>query len=117
MCYVNSKGQLNNNTNLEGRKMRQAKIERRVEWILANKEEIEKSYVFDHSNCRGNCQNGRTCSTQSSGGWGYWVQAFRRAGVKCFPSNYWSGSAPTPSTSINIGVARYVQANAPRELF
>ena len=86
------------------------KREIRAEWISKNSTEMEtasKKHTCP-AGCRAQCGNGATCATQSDGGWGYWVQAFKMADVDCSPRNYWSGSAPTPSTSINKGIAEYI---------
>ena len=98
--------------------MKTTKKHKRAEWILANKEGIKKArekYQCPEK-CRSSCGNGATCFTSSGGGWGYWVQAFTIAKVRCDAMNYWSGSAPTPSTSINRGIAEYITKNAPNEL-
>jgi hypothetical protein len=96
-----------------------SKRQRRADWITEHAEAINTSRktTSDHSQCKGSCNNGATCKTQSDGGYGFWVQAFRLAGVECSPRNYWSGSAPTPSTSINKGIADYLHTNAPKDLF
>ncbi len=94
------------------------KLVRRAEWIRARASEIDaaREEVKCPVSCRASCKNGATCQTQSGSGWGFWVRAFWLAAVKCEPTSYWSGSNPTPSTSINRGVAEYLRANAPKEL-
>jgi len=98
--------------------MKASKISRRVEWIKENEQKINeiRKANNDHSKCRGECGNGATCQVQSGGGWGFWVQAFRAAGVNCNPMKYWSGSAPTPSTSINGAIADFIYKNCPAEI-
>lgn len=97
---------------------RTSKMARRAAWIIANYEAIKSARKAhsDHSACCGACRNGRTCKQQSGGGWGYWAQAFALANVRCERTNYWAGSNPTPSTSINLGVADYIASNAPANL-
>jgi hypothetical protein len=93
--------------------MRQTKLEMRKNWLIAHIDEIV--LVTDHSACKGYCKNGRTCKCQSGGGYGYWSKAFAAAGIDCQPMRYWSGPAPTPSTSINVGCVA-VLFNHRREL-
>ena len=64
------------------------------------------------TNCKG--YNAATIKGMSSGGWGYWVWAFRQVGIKSGAMNYWSGSAPTPSTAIYKDIADYIYKNAPK---
>ena len=94
------------------------KTDKRAAWIIEHKDDLiaVKLATSDHKECKGNCRNGRTCKTQSTGGWGYWVRAFSAAGVDCDDMPFWSGSAPTPSTSINRGMADYISTNAPKNL-
>ena len=94
------------------------KKEKRAEWIKENAAAINaaRKSVECPEKCRASCGKGRTCAKQSGPGWGWWVHAFKAAGVECQPQNYWSGSAPTPSTSINSAVAEYIQSNAPEAL-
>lgn len=94
------------------------KIDRRVEFILAHRDKIIAAIreTEDHSQCMGNCTNGRTCRAQSSPGWGWWARAFEKAGIDCKKRSYWSGMAPTPSTSINRGAASFIEENAPDEI-
>ena len=98
--------------------MKLSKRQARVNWILehadAIKEARQKYQCPD--GCRSQCRNGATCAISSYGGWGFWAQAFRLAEIKCEPMNYWSGSKPTPSTSISMGIAEYICSNAPGEL-
>ena len=98
--------------------MKITKRTRRANWILENKENLiaARKSTSDHLECKGKCGNGATCRCQSIGGYGYWAQAFSEAGVECHRKSYWSGSNPTPSTSINRGMANYIQENAPSEL-
>ena len=98
--------------------MKITKIDKRVNWILENKEALVKAMKSTTCpiGCKSKCGNGATCATSSSGGWGFWVQAFRKAKITCGAMNYWSGSNPTPSTSINRGIANYIWENAPKEL-
>ena len=98
--------------------MKTTKINKRVNWILENKEalvEAKKSTTCPVG-CKSKCSNGATCAISSSGGWGFWVHAFRKAEITCGDMNYWSGSNPTPSTSINKAMAEYILGNVPEEL-
>ena len=96
--------------------MKQTKKQARAAWITANAQAIAAARKNDHSKCRGHCNNGAKCYSQSGGGWGYWVQAFNAARINCDARSYWSGSLPTPSTSIDAGIAKYIRDNAPVEL-
>ncbi len=93
--------------------MKMTKTEKRAKWMTDHKAEIEAARTHDHSQCRGNCYNGRTCYNQSDPGYGWIANALRLAGIKPEARNYWSGSNPTPSTSINKGIAQYISDNAP----
>ena len=94
------------------------KTDKRAAWIIEHNDDLiaARLATSDHTDCKGNCLNGRTCKTQSTGGWGYWVWAFVAGGVDCDALPFWSGSAPTPSTSINRGMADYISVNAPKNL-
>ena len=83
--------------------------EKRAEWIKMNISEIEKAATPN---------TGVKKHDQSSGGWGWWVRAFNMAGVGtlCHARMYFTGNCPTPSTSINRGIARYIVDNAPSGL-
>ncbi len=97
--------------------MKKTMTQKRVEWIKENLEAINA--IAEPScpdNCRSACGNGATCAVQSGGGWGYWVRAIHDASLKANPKNYWSGSAPTPSTSIRRGLANFIDQNAPTEI-
>lgn len=96
--------------------MKKTVTQKRVEWLKKQKTELEKLPSADHSSCRGNCKNGRTCDDQSSGGWGYWARALAQAGIDAQPKKYWSGSLPTPSTSIRRVIAQYILSNCPEDL-
>ena len=98
--------------------MKTTKISLRASWILANRDAIDaaRKATNSHADCRGYCRNGRTCKTQSGSGWGHWAAAFDRAGVRCDRMAYWSGYAPTPSTSINRGIAKFIRENAPESI-
>lgn len=96
--------------------MKISKTEQRVNWINNHSAQIEKSRTADHSQCRGKCHNGATCYNQSGGGYGWWANALSHAGINPESNNYWTGSAPTPSTSINLGIARFINKNAPAEI-
>jgi hypothetical protein len=85
---------------------------RRAAWLLAHADEYKAARVLEE----GSSHNARYRRGMSDGGWGYWVQAIRQAGLPSSAQNYWSGSAPTPSTAINKGYADYILANAPKEL-
>lgn len=93
--------------------MKTTKTQQRINWIIANAAAIEDSRSSDHSKCKGACHNGRTCSNQSSGGFGWWANALDQAGIDPERHNYWSGSAPTPSTSINLGIAAFIMERSP----
>jgi len=92
------------------------KTDKRVNWLIDNYDAIYSLPRANHSRCRGNCNNGATCRDQSIGGWGYWVWALRRANIDHQSKNYWSGSNPTPSTSIRRVIAKYILDNCPAEL-
>lgn len=96
----------------------ETKRDQRIEWINANADKIiaARKANSDHSACKGDCHNGATCKAQSGGGWGYWARAFALTSIACNPRPYWSGSKPTPSTSINKGIADYIRANAPESI-
>lgn len=96
--------------------MKITKTQKRVNWINQHYAQIEKSRTDDHSHCRGKCYNGATCYNQSSGGYGWWSNALDDAGVDPDSHNFWAGSAPTPSTSINRGIAAYIDKNAPENI-
>jgi len=88
------------------------KIEKRVAFILSHKEALKAARCPES----GSPTNAARRSGMSGGGWGYWAQAFKRAGVPCSAQNYWSGSLPTPSTAINKGIAEYIGVNAPADI-
>lgn len=88
----------------------------RAEWLSSRREEIARLVDVGHGECRGSCKNGYYCKNQGSGGWGWWVRACKIAGVKADARQYWSGSNPTPSTSIRRVLADYISLNAPAEL-
>ena len=98
--------------------MKVSKTKERVEWILKHQEKlIEAAHKYRCPlDCRSTCHNGRTCFTSSDGGWGWWARAFKMVGMDCRAMNYWSGSAPTPSTSINRGMAEYIASHSPDHL-
>jgi hypothetical protein len=96
--------------------MKISKTQQRVSWINDNLPAIKKSRTNDHRNCKGKCHNGATCHNQSAGGYGWWANALSQAGINPERRNYWSGSNPTPSTSINKGIAEYISKNAPAEI-
>lgn len=89
--------------------MAQSKLEQRKQWILSHKAEIEAA----RTTVENNSKNAYRIKGMSAGGYGYWAQAFRAVGVNANVMPYWSGSAPTPSTAINLGIAKYIQAHAP----
>ena len=95
-----------------------SKKDRRAAWIIDHTDDLKVAHgkYTCPTNCKSACSNGATCRTSSYGGWGFWAQAFRQANVRAEIMNYWSGSFPTPSTSINRGMAEYICANAPKEL-
>ena len=98
--------------------MKQTKTQKRVDWLKEHKTQLDtasKKYECPN-NCRSKCRNGATCFLSSDGGWGYWVWACKASNISCEPMDYWSGSNPTPSTSINKGIAEYISQNAPQEL-
>ena len=92
------------------------KTERRAEWILTNATGIKLSRSVVTVRARAKGYNARTCLGMSSGGWGWWAVALSRAGIEAGAMRYWSGSAPTPSTAINGGIANYITNNAPADL-
>lgn len=98
--------------------MKITKRQARVNWILEHTEEIKQSrekYKCPEK-CKASCGNGATCFTSSGGGWGFWAQAFRIAKIRAEIMSYWSGSNPTPSTSISKGIAEYIYKNVPKEI-
>mgnify|MGYP001596602476 FL=1 len=90
--------------------------QKRAEWLIAHRAEIEAARTSGHGQCRGKCKNGATCCNQSSGGYGWIARALASAGIEAEATTYWSGSLPTPSTSINRGIAQYIDATAPQGL-
>jgi hypothetical protein len=92
--------------------MAQSKLEQRKQWILTHKAEIESARTPVEKNSK----NAARIKGMSAGGYGFWAQAFDAAGVDDNSMPYWSGSAPTPSTAINLGIAKYIQAHAPNSI-
>ena len=90
------------------KEMRTSKTEKRAEWARQHKAEIETARTPES----GSGHNAANRKGMSGGGWGYWVWALSRAGIDAGEMPYWSGSAPTPSTAINKGIADYITANA-----
>lgn len=88
---------------------RTTKIAARVAWITANRDAIMAARIPTE----GSPKNAYYRRGMSGGGWGYWVQALHAADVSCDAMSYWSGSAPTPSTAINAGIADYIRNNCP----
>jgi hypothetical protein len=93
-------------------KSKTSKTAARVAWIRANREAIIASRIPTE----GSAHNAAHRRGMSGGGWGYWVWALREAEVDCEAMRHWSGCLPTPSTSINGGIAAYIAANAPAEI-
>lgn len=93
-----------------------SKTEKRVKWLLDNLKEIELSRTKCIIPLRHKGTNSKGIIGMSGGGYGYWVWALNKAGIKCDAMCYWSGSLPTPSTSINGGIAKYIRLNAPADL-
>jgi hypothetical protein len=91
------------------------KTEKRVLWLKEHEKEIYESET-EVSNSKRGGHNAKYRDGMSTGGWGYWVWAFEKAGIKIDVMNYWAGPDPTPSTAINRGVADYILKNAPKEL-
>jgi hypothetical protein len=90
--------------------------EEQVKWIIRHKEELENARTSDHSKCQGNCKNGATCHNQSdNGGWGWWSNVLDFSGIDPESMNFWYDDLPTPSTSINKGIAEYLSTHAPKE--
>lgn len=85
---------------------------KRIEWARANKPSIEAA----RGEVSSNSKNAARCKGYSGGGWGLWANALESAGINPNRGSYWSGSAPTPSTAINGGIARYIRENAPQEI-
>jgi hypothetical protein len=83
--------------------MKTTKTALRITWLREHADEIAAalSTPRDHATCKGDCHNGATCHAQSGGGYGWWAKAFAAAGYDPYARPYWSGSAPTPSTSID----------------
>ena len=96
--------------------MKISKTKKRVNWINENISKISQSRTNDHSECKGKCLNGATCQNQSAGGYGWWANALEEAGINPERQNFWRGKNPTPSTSINKGIAEYIDKNAPRDI-
>lgn len=95
-------------------KIKTSKTQKRIEWITKNKKAIlDLRRLYPEST---NSKNAARCHGMSLGGFGYWVQAFNAAGISVGAQNYWSGHLPTPSTAINLAVAQYIRANAPRDI-
>ena len=92
--------------------MKKTKTELRAEWLTEYKSEIEKTKTPEE----GSIKNAAYRRGMSGGGWGYWVWALRKAGINSSAQNYWSGSAPTPSTAINQGIADFINKNCPAEI-
>ncbi len=97
--------------------MKKSKTEMRSDWASNNRIAIEKARTDNHTSCRGKCRNGATCNNQGSGGFGWWANALNLSNIDAEAQTYWSGSAPTPSTSINRGISQYIIDNAPKDLF
>jgi len=90
---------------------------KRVEWALKNKSHILSVIIKEcPKECKAKCSNGLTCKKSSSGGFGWWVHALLVADIDCEPMNFWSGTYPTPSTSINKGIADFICKFAPEEI-
>ena len=90
----------------------------RADWIRDHAVEIKAiiadiydNQAIEFSGPRGG-SNAARIKGWSSGGWGWWVKAFRMAHVCCPAIDYWSGWAPTPSTAIPQAVAQYINLNA-----
>ena len=92
--------------------MKMTKRQARANWILANIVAIKAARCAEGNNSK----NAARCVGMSGGGWGYWAQAFKLAGVSCGKQDYWSGSLPTPSTAINKGIADYIRTNATADI-
>jgi hypothetical protein len=93
-------------------KMQQTKTELRAEWLVGHKAMINNAKTPEE----GSSKNAFFRRGMSCGGWGYWVWALNRAGIQCGAQSYWSGSAPTPSTAINKGIADYISENCPIDI-
>lgn len=91
---------------------KQTKLQARVDWLKKHKAAIERARTSVTPSKRGG-SNARTWGGMSGGGWGFWAKALREAGVKSNVMNYWSGSNPTSSTAINLGIANYISKFAP----
>lgn len=95
------------------------KTQKRAKWIKTNAERIEAHRTPDSGETKRNGgyqYNGARRADQSGGGYGWWARALRAAGIRSDAHNYWSGAAPTPSTSINKGIADYIRDNASDEI-
>ena len=81
------------------------KTEKRTEWLKTKKEEIEAAIRRPREENKKGGTNCFSLKGWSGGGYGYWLWAFSEAGIACPSRNYWSGSAPTPSTAIPFAVS------------
>lgn len=97
--------------------MKKSKQQQRVAWCAEHRAKIEAVIPDDLHYCgiRGG-SNAANIPGWSGGGWGWWYNAMREAGVSVRSLNYWSGQAPTPSTAIPETVAYYIKQHAPKEL-
>lgn len=80
----------------------ETKTTRRIAWIADHRDEIVAA--------RGNK------TRDLAVGWGWWARALSAAGIDCDAGIVWSGSLPTTSTGINLGIARYIRDNAPESI-
>lgn len=88
------------------------KTSARAKWMSENK----KAILSARLPLDGSFHNARFNRGMSCGGWGWWYRAAQIAGIDVDAMTYWSGSAPTPSTAINLGVAQFIIKNAPSDL-
>ena len=96
-----------------------SKTQKTIEWLRANANAIEAARLAPSGerDRNGNYQdNGMFRADQSGPGWGRWAKMLKSAGIEPDAHRYWSGSLPTPSTSINAGIADWIRENCPAEL-
>lgn len=89
------------------------KTQKRAAWLKKNKKIINN--IIKQGNFTTHAKNAYYCVGWTCGH-GWWLNALRSAGIKCPAKNYWSGSAPTPSTAIPTTVANYINTNCPIDL-
>ena len=97
--------------------MKITKTQQRIDWLNENKDQIEKARSeVRRPNNKHKGHNAKGMIGMCGPGFGWWANALDMAGIKCNRMSYWSGSASTPSTAINAGIAHYILSNAPSNL-